>query len=137
MTTTPHRPGPLRWLWYAVGGGLPPRYSAWVLHDATCRTWFLRHLLRTVILIAVPVVLVAVFVPAPVGIRVLTAVTCGLCAIMFAVVHSIETTERRVVRAGYVGGTAEAVRGQRAIEAQRAANAARRARRERIAARRR
>lgn len=135
--TTPHRPGVLRWLWYAVGGGLPPRYSAWVLHDATCSTWFLRHIVRTLVLVALPVAAVVIFLPAPTGIRVLTAVTCGLCAVMFAIVHSIESTERRVVRAGYVGGTAEELRGRRANEAQRAANAARRERRERIAARRR
>ncbi|MBO0839716.1 MAG: DUF5313 family protein, partial [Sciscionella sp.] len=42
-----HRPGPLRWLYYAYGGGLGPKYAQWVLHDLTCRTWFIRHLSRT------------------------------------------------------------------------------------------
>ena len=40
------RPDPLRWLWYAYGGGLPARFAPWVLHDTTCRTWWLRHLVR-------------------------------------------------------------------------------------------
>jgi Family of unknown function (DUF5313) len=35
----PARPDPLHWLWYALGGGLPPRYRDWVLHDATAPTW--------------------------------------------------------------------------------------------------
>ncbi|MCW2578029.1 MAG: uncharacterized protein JWR66_4059, partial [Modestobacter sp.] len=34
-----HRPGVLRWLWYALGGGLPERHSAWVLHDTTTGSW--------------------------------------------------------------------------------------------------
>ncbi|WP_346278999.1 DUF5313 family protein, partial [Pseudonocardia sp.] len=43
---TRRRPGPLRWLWYALGGGLPPLYRRWVLHDTTCETWRLRHFAR-------------------------------------------------------------------------------------------
>lgn len=39
------RPGPLWWIWYAFGGKLPDRYRDWVLHDVTCRTWWLRHVL--------------------------------------------------------------------------------------------
>ena len=36
------RPDPLHWLWYAVGGGLPPRYRAWVGHDVTAPGGFRR-----------------------------------------------------------------------------------------------
>jgi hypothetical protein len=27
------RPDPLRWIWYAFGGALGPRYRQWVLHS--------------------------------------------------------------------------------------------------------
>ena len=41
------RPGVPQWLYYAYGGRLGPRYAQWVLRDLTCRTWFVRHLVRT------------------------------------------------------------------------------------------
>lgn len=127
-SATPHRPGPLRWLAYAYGAGLPPRYRAWVLFDTTCSTWLLRHVVRSLLMIAPPVAAVIVFLPAPVGLRVLTAFTAGACALMFMVVHTIETTERRVVKAGFPGGTAEAMRSRRGADAQRLANTRRRER---------
>ena len=40
------RPWVVRWLLYAYGKRLPPRYAQWVLHDLTCRTWFIRVLAR-------------------------------------------------------------------------------------------
>jgi hypothetical protein len=118
----------LRWLWYAVGGGLPERYATWVLHDTTCSTWLVRHLLRSLVLLALPIVAVALFLPASPGIRLLIALTAGGCGLMFQVVHTIETTERRVIRAGFPPGTAEATRHQRSVDAQRAANERRRLR---------
>src|SRR6185503_14923453 len=45
----PARPDPLHWLWYALGGGLPPRYRDWVHHDATAPTWRLRQLVRSLV----------------------------------------------------------------------------------------
>jgi hypothetical protein len=122
------RPGPLRWLWYSIGGGLPEQYNWWVLHDITCRTWILRHFLRCLLLLAVPVAAVILFLPAPPGLRILTAFTAGGCAMMFFFVHGIEATERKLVNAGYPGGTGETVRAQRSVDAQRRANARRRER---------
>jgi hypothetical protein len=130
--STPRRPGVLRWLWYAAGGSLPSRYDAWVLHDTTCRTWLLRHVIRSLLLISVPVAAVVIFLPAPLGLSILTAATAGGSGMMFMLVHTIETTERRAIRAGYPGGTAEATRALRSAESQKQANAARR---ERAAAR--
>ena len=43
------RPGPLRWTWYAFGGKLPDRHREWVLNDVTCRTWWLRHIARSLV----------------------------------------------------------------------------------------
>src|SRR6185312_16595006 len=54
------RPDPLRWLWYSFGGGLPPRYREWVLHDVTTRSWALRQALRSLLMVAPLVVLVLV-----------------------------------------------------------------------------
>ena len=54
------RPNPLQWLWYAYGGGLPERHASWVLHDTTTRTWWLRHLLRAVVQIALDALALAV-----------------------------------------------------------------------------
>jgi Family of unknown function (DUF5313) len=122
------RPGPLRWLKYAFGGGLPARYSDWVLYDTTCSTWILRHLARSLVMFALPVVAIAIFLPAPLGLRLLISLTAGGCALMFQVVHTIETTERRVIKAGFPPGTAEATRHQRSVDAQRAANERRRQR---------
>src|SRR3954449_12127280 len=43
------RPTPLRWIVYAYGAGLPPRYHTRVLHDVTTRTWVLRHITRSLV----------------------------------------------------------------------------------------
>lgn len=40
------RPNPALWVYYQYGGKLSQRYRGWVLHDATCRTWLLRVVLR-------------------------------------------------------------------------------------------
>src|SRR3954447_16205173 len=45
------RPGPLAWIWYAIGGRLPERNRSWVLFDVTCRTWLLRHFARLLLII--------------------------------------------------------------------------------------
>src|ERR1700736_2419153 len=42
LTTSETPPGPIRWLWYAFGGALGPRYRKWVLHDLTSRTRWVR-----------------------------------------------------------------------------------------------
>jgi|SRR3954452_4214662 hypothetical protein len=122
------RPDPLHWLWYAFGGGLPERYSTWVLYDTTASTWVLRHLLRSVLMLALPVAAVALLLPGPPGLRLLIALTAGGAGLMFQLVHTIETTERRAIRAGFPPGTAEATRHNRSVAAQRAANDRRRVR---------
>ena len=38
----------------SVGGRLPAEHRTWVLHDTTTRTWWLRHLLRALIQLAIP-----------------------------------------------------------------------------------
>ena len=114
MTKRPERPGPLRWLWYAYGGGLPLSMSAWVLADTTGPTWVWRHLARAVVQL-LPVVVVCLLVPpVPMAFRV-TAVAGGLLiGLLFSVAYMTETTEHRAVKAGYAPGTTRQIREERA-----------------------
>ncbi|TFV56648.1 hypothetical protein E4P41_15425 [Geodermatophilus sp. DF01-2] len=104
------RPGVLRWLYYAMGGGLPARYSPWVLHDTTTRTWGLRHVSRALVQMAVPIALVVLLLPGPVWIRLMTALGGLALGLIFSLAYMTETTENRVKRAGYTPGTAQTVR---------------------------
>jgi hypothetical protein len=70
------RPGPLRWLWYAMGGGLPERYRDWVLHDVTTRTWALRQMLRSIVQLVPIGILLVLLVPGELWVR-LVAVLGG------------------------------------------------------------
>jgi hypothetical protein len=118
-----HRPGVLRWLWYAMGGGLPPRHSAWVLRDTTTHNWGLRHVQRAVVQMAVPIGLVLLFVPGPFWIRGMAALGGLLLGLIFSIAYMSETTENRVKKAGYPAGTAQAIRDEmdRAKSAERTA----------------
>jgi hypothetical protein len=108
-----HRPGPVRWLRYAFWGRLPERQAAWVLFDATCSTWVLRHVARLVTVAAAPVAAVIVFLPGPLSARVLTAVVAGLGGFLFAVVWVNEATEQRLTRAGWRTGLGPELRQRR------------------------
>jgi hypothetical protein len=129
------RPAPHRWLWYALGGGLPRRNSRWVLHDTTTGTWWARHIARSLVQIAVPVALVMVFMPAGWGLRAAAAGGGLALALFYSLAYMPETTENRIVKAGYPAGTATAERerlglgrAQRESERTRAAAARRAAR---------
>ncbi|WP_448639603.1 DUF5313 family protein [Geodermatophilus sp. URMC 63] len=129
------RPAPHRWVWYAFGGRLPERHRGWVLHDTTVRTWWLRHVLRMLVQLAVPVVLIMVFLPAPWGLRAACAGAGLILGLFYSMAYMPESTENRVVKAGYPAGTATAqreraalARDQRDSERRRAAAARRAAR---------
>lgn len=109
-TGEPVRPGVLRWLWYAMGGGLPERHSSWVLHDTTTASWGYRHVLRAGVQMAVPIALVLLLVPGPFWIRGMTALGGLLLGLIFSFAYMTETTENRVKKAGYPVGTAQTVR---------------------------
>lgn len=129
------RPAPHRWLWYALGGGLPARHRTWVLHDTTTETWWLRHLARMAVQLSIPIAFVMVLLPASWGLK---AAVCGggiFLALIYGLAYMPETTENRVVKAGYPAGTATAyrertgqVRDDRDRERRRAAAARRAAR---------
>ena len=105
-----HRPGPLRWLWYAVGGGLPARYREWVLHDLTARTWWLRQLGRSIVQVLPVAVLVLILVPGELWVRVLAVAGGVSVGMIYAVAYLYEATEHRAMKAGYPRGTAQSVR---------------------------
>jgi hypothetical protein len=104
------RPAPHRWLWYALGGGLPRRHRTWVLHDTTTGTWWLRHVVRTLVQMAIPIALIVLLLPAPWGLRVAVCGAGIFLGFIYSLAYMPETTENRVVKAGYPAGTATAVR---------------------------
>jgi hypothetical protein len=108
--TDVRRPGVLRWLWYAMGGGLPARYNPWVLHDTTTRTWALRHMARAVVQMSVPIALVVLLIPGPLWIRSMAALGGLILGLFFSLAYMTETVESRVKRAGFPAGAAQAGR---------------------------
>ena len=108
------RPNPARWLLYAFWGPLPELYRTWVLYDATCSTWVLRHVARLLTFAVLPVVVVVVFVPGPLHLRVLTALVAGLGGFLFAAIWVNEATEHRLERAGWPTGLGSELRARRA-----------------------
>jgi Family of unknown function (DUF5313) len=110
MDDRPARPGPLRWLWYALGGGLPPQYREWVRHDVTASTWAWRQMVRALVQ-ALPVALVVgLLIPGSLTIR-LMAVLGGVFVAMIYVLSFVdEAVENRAVKAGFPRGYAKAMR---------------------------
>ena len=120
------RPGPLRWVLYAFGAGLPARHRSWVLYDVTTGTWVLRHAARTLVQLAVPVVLIVAFVPGPLGLRLGMSLIGVILGLAFSMAYMSETVENRVRKAGYPIGSAQA--GRDRLSAAREVVAARRRR---------
>src|SRR5271154_1113002 len=52
VDAAPRRPDPVRWIWYAFGGTLGPRYRQWVLQDLTGRARWGRQIVRAVLQVA-------------------------------------------------------------------------------------
>lgn len=105
------RPNPLQWLWYAFGGRLPDRYREWVRHDVTCRTWWLRHLARSLAQLAPFAVILLVVLGS--GWITWVAVVAGvLLGLIYSVAYIEETAEHRLVKHGYPAGTGRAIRAE-------------------------
>jgi hypothetical protein len=129
------RPAPHRWIWYALGGRLPARHRGWVLHDTTTGSWWLRHVLRSLVQMAVPIALVLAFLPASWGLRLAAAGGGVFLALIFSLAYMPETTENRVMKAGYPAGTAQAVRDRGGLVRQQRESQRKRAAAERRASR--
>lgn len=110
---TRRRPGPVRWVLYALGKGLPPEYREWVLHDVTARTWALRHMLRTTLQLLPFAVLLYLLIPGSAGIRAAAVVGGLLLGFFYSLAYMYETTENRAMKAGYPRGTAREIRDRR------------------------
>jgi hypothetical protein len=98
------RPNPLQWIWYTFGGRLGPLYRGWVLHDTTCRTRWLRQIVR----VAVQVVLPAAVVLVVLGLSWIVWAGVGLgllLALWYSLAYIDSTAERRLVKHGYEPGT--------------------------------
>lgn len=108
--STRRRPGPVRWLLYAFGRGLPPQYRDWVLHDLTTRTWPLRQVVRSLVQVLPFAVVLAVVLPGELWVRVLAVVGGALVGMIYTVAYLYETTEHRAIKAGFPRGTLKAVR---------------------------
>ncbi|GAA5162674.1 hypothetical protein GCM10023321_48610 [Pseudonocardia eucalypti] len=120
----PLRPGPLRWLWYALGGGLPPRYREWVLYDASRDRWVLRHFVRSALQISLVSLPILMLVPGPAWGRWSALLLGWLVGLQYALWFMDGSVERRVRRAGYPPGALQAARDALHAE-ERAAAAAR------------
>jgi hypothetical protein len=114
------RPNPVQWLRYTFAGSVPARNHAWVLYDATVRTWVLRHIARYLVLVTPLVVPVMIFLPAPLWLRLLSTLAALLPMMMFYLGYTTDSIERRVEKAGYPGRLATQMREQRALDSQRA-----------------
>lgn len=101
-----------------MGGALPARHASWVLHDTSTRTWALRHVLRSLVQLAIPIALVLMFVPGPFWIRGMAALGGVLLALFFSLGYMTETLENRAKRAGYPAGAAQAARDRSGRERQ-------------------
>jgi hypothetical protein len=130
ITVAVRRPGPLRWLAYAYGAGLPPEYREWVLHDVTTRTWQLRHLLRAVVQLAPLLLVIYLLLPGPVWVRGCAVLGGALIGLFYSMAYLHESTEHRTLKAGYPRGTPARVREEASGRAERDERYAQRWRRE-------
>ena len=106
------RPDPLRWMWYAFGGGLGRGYRQWVLHDLTCRTRWERQIARAVVQVA-PLAMVVLLVLGS-GWIAWVGVVCGLVlALIYSIAYFDPAVEHRLARHGYPPGTAHRIRTER------------------------
>jgi hypothetical protein len=108
------RPGPIRWLWYAVGGSLPAACHSWVLYDLTCRTWVFRHVARVQVMFSAW--WLALLVPGPLSLR-LSMVALGyLLSLYFSFSFMEDACERRLVKHGFPAGLNRRIREESTVD---------------------
>ena len=107
------RPGPVRWVLYAFGRGLPAEYREWVLHDITSRTWALRHALRAAVQLAPVAVLLYLLIPGSPLVRAGAVLGGLLMGFFYSLAYMAETAESRAIKAGYPRGMAREIRDRR------------------------
>jgi hypothetical protein len=111
-------PNPVLWLYYQFGGTLPARYRDWVLHDGTCRTWWLRVVLRGLVqltpIMAVPVIILRGLLGGPWPLVLGSTLLGVLVYLRFTLTVSVDSINSRLVRYGYPPGYGTTVRQQAA-----------------------
>ena len=104
--------GPLQWIWYTIGGRLGPVHRGWVLHDTTCRTRWLRQVVRAGAQVSLPAVIVLVVLRF--SWIAWVAVALGLVlALWYSIAYINLTADERLVRHGYHPGTLQRVLDER------------------------
>jgi hypothetical protein len=102
---------------FQYGVRLPDRYRDWVLRDATCPTWLVRVLIRTLVQLApaFAVVLVVLLQFDGGWAIALGALLLGvLVSLRLTLANAAESVDARLVRYGFPHGHASAVRKQAA-----------------------
>src|SRR5215469_11578064 len=94
------RPGLVRWLLYSYGRRLPARYSQWVLYDLTCRTWFVRVEIRSLVQCLPALALLAFPAPASVLAMMLGIVAFGM--LFYGMAFALEIRDRKLYQHGFV-----------------------------------
>ncbi|AHH97957.1 hypothetical protein GCM10010174_28960 [Kutzneria viridogrisea] len=110
------RPNPVQWIWYVYGGRLPQRCREWVLHDVTCRTWALRHLLRAVVQILPALLALFVFftlLRGPLWVVLMATGLGVIVSVYYSLSYMTESCDVRLQKYGYPPRHAQHVREQR------------------------
>lgn len=102
-------PGPLRWLWYSLGGRLPDEYREWVLRDLTGRGWAFRHILRSTVVVG-PLAAVWWLLPAPLLLHLGMSALAVVVGYFYSCAYMVESAELRLVKHGFPPGTFQAMR---------------------------
>lgn len=121
------RPNPALWVYYQYGGRLPQKYRDWVLHDATCRSWLLRVVLRGLVQAApflVGLYLALGFLGGAWGIAAAAILLGVLVGARIVLTSAADSVDARLVHYGYPSGHGSATRRRRHEDAK-AAEAAR------------
>ena len=104
-----NRPGPLRWLWYALGGALPSEYAGWVRYDTTSKHWRARHVVRSSVLL-IPLCGVWALMPGPAWLRGCLVLMAALVAYFYSCAYMDESVEHRLAKHGFPPGTGRETR---------------------------
>jgi hypothetical protein len=112
------RPNFVQWLRYVYLGSVPAKNSAWVLHDATTGTWWVRHIVRYVVSLLPIVVLIIVLLPGELPIRIGVALVGLVGTALLTFGYMVDSTERKVEKAGFEYGIAAKMRQRKSVDNQ-------------------
>jgi hypothetical protein len=100
-------------VWFALGGSLPLDYREWVLHDATVRTWLLRHIARVAVRTSLPLAAAFIalhFLGGPLWLILLALLLGLLTGLYIAASYATESVDARLQHYGYPAGFASGIR---------------------------